>query len=547
MVKGDKSRVLAIGLDGATLDLIEPWIAEGRLPTLKKMRDSGAWGTLTTEFPPATVPGWPSFMTGTNPGKHGVIFWIEKSGKDNTFRVKNGTSVRGPTIWDILGDHGKRSIVINVPCTYPPRPINGLLITGMLSPPGSEWAYPPGLAGEVEDAVGEYIIFPREVYSAGRERHFIAELHLAEDRRYRTAKYLMGNHDWDFFMVHFQSTDIIQHAFWHYLDPAHPRHEADGASRYGREILQLYQLLDSFIADLQAMAGEDTYCFVVSDHGAGPLHKRTQLNNWLLEEGLLRLRRSPFTRFKYWAFRHGFTMENVYRVMLRLRLANLRKAVDARKRGGGMLRQAFLSFRDVDWARTKAYVLGGQVYITTGGENSEEYIALREQIAQGLVMLTIGSSDEKLVSQVHRREDIFHGPELSKMPDLLPVIRGHNYEEAGDFEFFSNKLVHEPLGIFGNHRMDGIVFLSGPEVLRQERLEGASLIDIAPTILYLLGVPVPDSMDGQVLRDAFSSDFLARYRVLKKEETPTSEAPAEGMSESEEEEIKTRLRGLGYL
>ena len=164
------SKVVVVGLDGGSLDLIKPWIDEGRLPTFKRLMSEGVCGDLAVELPPVTVPNWPSFMTGKNAGKHGLTHWYTRKHVSGQWSVINSYSIREKNVWEIASEHDKRSIVINVPATYPPKKINGIMITGLLTPPSAkDFIYPPTLKGELENNVGQYYVYPDVVYSMGRE------------------------------------------------------------------------------------------------------------------------------------------------------------------------------------------------------------------------------------------------------------------------------------------------------------------------------------------------------------------------------------------
>lgn len=550
-------KVMIVGLDGATFDLIRPWVAQGELPTFERLMREGAWGEMEAELPPATLPNWPSFATGKNAGKHGMIFWLRHRRDTNDLTVVNSEAMQSKTLWELLGEVGKRVAVVNVPGTYPPKPVNGVMITGMLTPPSAEvYTYPKALREELETEVGGYQIFPEEVYATGREERFLASLKETAERRFEAVKYLLGREAWDLFIVVFNCTDLVQHTFWHCLCPEHPQHDPPSAEGYGKAILGIYRQMDGILNYLVDQADEMTTLVVMSDHGAGPVHKEGHINNWLLQEGLLCLKPSTLSQIKYVMFRSGFTPQNIYRLGQRLGLIGHRRRVDPQRQPKGLLRRVFLSHQDVDWANTKAFALGGsgRVYINLQGKWPEgpvapgsEYEDLRDQVIAGLRRLTLPGSDRPYVARAHKKEDLYHGEALDAMPDIVFEPADYNYHDYGDFEFFSNRLFDDPMGVSGRHRRNGILLFFGSQIRGGKQPSGARIFDIAPTILHLMGQPVPTDMDGRVLGEALSEDFMRQNPVRSGKPSGHQDSRETSWSAEDEEAVKERLRGLGYI
>ena len=203
-------RVLIVGLDGATLDLIRPWAKDGYLPTFSRLMKARAWGPLESVIPPLTGPAWISFMTGKNPGKHGIFDFIRR-GKSDYYGVPINASLRdGDTLWRVLSDAGKRVVVHGVPATYPPEPVNGLMVTGMLTPPGAtNYTYPPQLAQELQQAVPSFTMTTEgTAHALGKEARLVDALERLTDMNMETLRYLMGRDAWDFFVTVFKETDV---------------------------------------------------------------------------------------------------------------------------------------------------------------------------------------------------------------------------------------------------------------------------------------------------------------------------------------------------
>jgi predicted AlkP superfamily phosphohydrolase/phosphomutase len=552
----ERHKVIVVGLDGATFDLIKPWVEQGHLPTFAQLMKDGAWGEMEAEIPPITLPNWPSFATGKNAGKHGMIFWLTRKSDTGDFGVVNSEAIRHRALWDKLGKADRRVAVIYVLGTFPQKQVNGVMITGMLTPPSANvYTYPMSLEPELEKTVGRYLVFPDEVYAEGKEERFLKSLRYTTERRFEAAKYLLAKEAWDLFLVVFNCTDIVQHTFWRYYDPNHPQYQESKAKRFGDAILEVYRHMDGVLNYLVRQVDDNTTLVVMSDHGAGPVYQRSHINNWLMDEGLLRLKNNPMAYAKNTLFRSGLTVQNTYRMVEWLRLVNMRRHADPRRQGRGLLRSLFLSYQDIDWKKTKAFAFGGtgQIFINVKGkgpegavEPGEEYERLCDEIIGGLKQLTLPNSDRPYIARVHKKEELYSGEEMDAMPDLVFEPTDENYGDCGDFEFFSNKLFDYPVGVSGRHRRNGILFFHGGRI-KPGGFSKGRIFDITPTILHLMGQPVPEDMDGRVLEEVLDEDFVKDNPVQRSEASRSSDSAGTTMSKEDEEAILERLRGLGYI
>lgn len=542
------SRVLVVGIDGGTLDLIGPWADEGYLPTLSRLMAEGAWGTLQSTLPPVTSPAWPTFATGKNPGKHGVFDFIRPTGGE--FELVNSTSIRARTLWRILSDAGRRVGLINVPVTYPPSPVNGFMVSGMLSPRAGRISHPADLLEPYRAELGPYIVTPGVQYKEGGEDPFIDDLLEMVRQRGRYALRLMTDQRWDFLMVHFQATDILQHAFWKFVDPTHPRHDPRAAARFLPRMRQVFQQMDQEIGRLLQQLDEETTVIVMSDHGFGPLHWVVNVNLLLLEAGLLRLRRDPLTRLRAGLFRAGLTPASVWHLIERVGLQNYVWFVSKSTRNKVVSK--FLSFDDVDWSRTVAYSIGhvGQVYVNLKGrephgivEPGAQQDEVRQQVTEALQTLRHPESGQPLLDRVIPGDEVAHGPYAHHGPDLHAVFDGYRAIAFPLFATDSRLITRQIRGDSGCHRMDGLLIAWGAGVRSGRIADGARITDLAPTILHLLGLPVPSDMDGQAL-----TSLLTLARPVEIEEVaPVELDAAAGLSAEDSAEVENRLRSLGYL
>ncbi|MHA1665025.1 MAG: alkaline phosphatase family protein, partial [Candidatus Njordarchaeales archaeon] len=272
------NKVVLIGLDGASYNIFMPWIKKGFLPLLKKLIENGVYGVLKSTIPPDTPPAWTSIFTGKNPGKHGVYGFLDslpqfdEKGKKYVFRVVNSRCRRSPAIWNILSKEGKRVIVINVPLTYPPEPINGVMISGFLTPSlRSNFVYPRWLKP----------ILVKKGYRIGakfgKEEFSIKSLVENIRAKVKVARWLMKNFDWDLFIIVFMETDQVMHVH-----------------NDIRKALKIYQEVDNGISTLIKELPGKSHVILVSDHGFKKFKRAFFLNTFLWKKSLLKLEVSGF-------------------------------------------------------------------------------------------------------------------------------------------------------------------------------------------------------------------------------------------------------------
>ena len=559
-----RGNVIVIGLDGATFDLIRPWADQGYLPTLSRLMAEGAHGSLHSTVPPMTGPAWTSFATGTNPGKHRLYDWIAREPDSYRFAPVTALDCRQPTIYSLLSEMDRRVCVLNVPMTYPPTAVNGVLVSGMPAPSTrATISYPESLYQEIVDAVGDYILYPDpgQAYSDSGIDAFLSRLYRAADLRTKTLAYLRGRDDWDFTMVVYNGTDTVSHAMWKFMDEDHPLHDPAKAEKYGNAIRDYYQYVDGHLAEIVDTLDDDTTLMIMSDHGFGPFHKFIHVNNWLLEQGMMQVKTRTRSRLKYGLYRRGFAPMNIYDLMMRSGLGGLKRGV-VRGQGQGqdMLKTFFLSFEDVDWARTKAYSLGnvGQIYVNVAGREplgcvarGEEYEAVRDEIIANLYELRDPKTGEQVVEIAYRREELYSGEALDLAPDIVFIPRRLEYFGFGEYEFGSHQII-EPMkrGISGTHRLNGVFLAYGQAIRSGALTDNAHLVDLAPTILRLMGESPTAEMDGRSLDEIMIPEQLPTVRARRED---ADREPQDGltaqqvMSDEEQQLVADRLRSLGYV
>jgi predicted AlkP superfamily phosphohydrolase/phosphomutase len=533
-------KVLFIGLDGATFDVLDPLIDRGMMPRLKQFIDEGVRGPLETTIPPITPTAWVSWMTGKNPGKHGVFeFLLRRRGSGALPDTPvNSRSRDGLPFWDLLGQMGKQAIVTNVPCTYPPAMVNGVMISDFLTPRGRrDFTYPESLIEEVESRFGPYELYITEVYTPGNVDKILDQLFTELEYKTNVNRYLMQQYGWDVFATHYWGTDRFQHELWHLLDETHPffnRKEHD--AHIGR-IHEYWSAVDSTLGELFDEVGDDATVYMGSDHGFGPIEKFLCFNVWLIDEGLLVLKRDAMTLFKRTIFRLGLTPDLAYRSAMKMGLAHLRLSVGVTNRSK-LMRIANLLMLSLEDDQH------GVV------EPGAEYERVMKQVIDKLRALVDPEGRQPLIGPIWRREDLYTGPHIDEAPDIQFLPNDMSNKPLGTLDLTSNKFITPVYGNSGDHRMHGVLMGRGPELRKGARVEGARIIDYAPTILHSFGVEVPSDMDGRVLEEIFTAEYLAANPVRVSETAgPEFDAgdQSPAMTEEESEEIRARLRGLGYL
>jgi len=543
-------KVFIVGLDGVGFELITPWVESGKLPHIGSLLSQGAQGPLQSTVPPITGPAWTSFQTGVNPGKHGVSGWTKRRKESYAISVVNGDDNPYPTIWELASENGHSVVSIGLPVTYPPRPVNGVIIPGLLTPRSDPSpTYPAQATAELRRAVPDYQFFPECVHRFTLSAK-VKELLTSARGRAAAAKHFLQHHDWDLFMVQFQVTDKVQHDLW-------------GVRKGGFDpVLTVFREVDRQLGELVEMArGMGASVILLSDHGMGPQEYTFSINTWLWGAGYLRLKGGPSVRLKRAAFRGGFTQKNLMRLGLLLyplayRLGLVSSFFDALGEGwlARVISMLFLSFDDIDWSKTQVYSRSeiGHLFLNLRGRepqgivNEDEADRLIDELIDRLKTVVNPYTSEPLLGEVFRREEVYQGERISQAPDILFLPRGLRTLGSGASGFYSKELFDRPLSR-ANHRMEGILIAAGDPFAPDYQIQGATLTDLAANILYLLDCPIPTYMDGRIWEEAFLPGTMAAQAPRWSDRSAARGAEAPPSGEENDEELKRRLKELGYL
>ncbi len=555
-------KVFVLGLDGATWDVLRPLADSGELPTLARLMGHGASGTLGSIFPPLSPVAWTGIMTGKNSGKHGIFEFLEYGHDPLHGRVNSSRAIQAELVWEVAAKYGKVTVAGGVPMSYPARKGPGFFLGDFLSPADApDFASDAAIFAELEQVVGPYRPWSTAVHDGGNEVNALAELTDYLDHHLKAVRFLMERCDWDLFMFDLMATDRIQHELWHVWDPTHREARGRDLSKVRAGYVDFWKKLDDGIAAIEAALPPDTTLLLISDHGFGPVDWYVNFNVWLLGRGDIALQDSLYVKQKRWFYDRGATPEWFYNQMVKLGLAEQRVGRFRGKQTGPIERlaeSAFLSRRHIDWSKTRAYSQGnfGQIFVNKKGRQPQGCVEeadvrpLLDDLKAGLLAIPHPETGEPLVGKVLEREDLYDGPHSHLAPDLTVVLRDWRYRTIGLHDFTTNKLISPSFGPTGDHRMEGVLIASGPAVRAGSKPEGATLLDIAPTVLHLLGVPVPADMDGRPLLELFDPSVAQAPGAPAIAPVGPADGEADGSSAYSEEEdaaIQQRLADLGYL
>lgn len=550
--------MLVLGLDGATFDVIHPMISAGRLPNLARWIDHGVSAPLRSTRPPVTFPAWSSFMTGLDPGRHGLFDFTQKLEGEYRVRFVNARDRAGESLFSRVSRAGGRVLVLGVPATFPPEPLNGLLVPGFDAPvstgSSAESANDPALYRAIEADVGPWMRPAlKEDGSATPER----ALDTLEDRIARKTRFSInaleklrqGGGEVDFMMVVYSESDTVGHHYWRDHDPASPRHDAQASAQRRGAIEAVYERLDEACGELREAFGDDAICVVLSDHGMGGAAGHVvHLNRHLCDAGLLF--RTPRRRFSA-----DVAAKGLRDFLLRVLPAPVAQQLFRHARAVAARVESTARFGGFDWQRTLAFSEESNtqpgVWINLRGREARgcvepsDYEAVRDRVIEALLSWRLPDGGA-VIAGAWRREEIYQGPYLERAPDIVTELAlDHGFglslvatpwgkadaKDPSTLQSVRTLEAHEfaggrGRGMNGTHRPCGI-FIGPKAEFAQEIGNSPRLVDMAPTLLGAMGIEW-EAGDGPSDGDA----------LVPKPRPYTGE---------EEALVAERLRALGYL
>jgi len=540
-------KVYVVGFDGASWRFARPLVERGEMPNFARLMKEGVSGELTSTIPFQSAAAWVSFMTGKNSGKHGVYMFQDYDALSYSYvgRTANSRYFAGQTIFDVVGEMGGTVAAVRVPMTYPAWPVKGLMVSGFPTPGDTpESFYPPELqaevggAGQSDEADFRLLTTEQQVASLDGQMERMSGL---------VQKLIGGSHD--LFMVVHRVPDPIHHFFLKFVDDRTPAYDAQEAAQWGDVVDRFYRKMDQALGEtLEHMTEEDSI-FVISDHGGAITPPRQlNLNVWLSEQGLLTVKEETKS-----------LKERVYALNQRFLPSKLRSFLRRKAPKGvqGGLRDMWQGLQQIDFSQTKAYhfpmkcpplaginlnVRGRQ---TQGMVAPEQYEALRDAIIRDIQNLHDPKTGESVIHHVYKREELYHGDFVERAPDI--IVWCHDMYKEGPLaqgplvgEVPYDELVQVP----GSHDEKGILIAKGPGILAGTTVDRAHLLDLPSTILHTMGLPVPADMDGRVLTEIFVE---GGRKVESTDMSLSKQSEHDFLSEDEEQQIKDKLKGWGYL
>jgi predicted AlkP superfamily phosphohydrolase/phosphomutase len=459
----DGPRIAVIGLDCATPQLLWRDLAH-EVPNIRSLLGESLHGKLQSITPPITVPAWACAMTGKTPGQLGIYgFRNRKDTSYGELSIATSVAVKEPSVWDLLGEAGKRSLLIGVPPAYPVKPVEGWRVSCFLTPPSAkQYTWPATLATEVQEEVGEYI-FDIPNFREQGEDFVLGQCFAMTERRFKVARRLVREKPWDLFMMVEMGLDRLHHVFWQYCDPNHPKHEP--GNRFETAFRDYYRMLDREVGALLEALPQDAARIVMSDHGARAMVGGVCFNDWLVQEGYL--------------------------------------ALDRPVAGRTPIAQA-----PVDWSRTVAWGDGGyygRLFLNVRGREPQgllepsRYEEVRDELSRKLEEMK-GPDGRALGTKVIKPQDVY--PEVRGVaPDLIVYFGDLEWRSVGtlgmgdDGGWFTYENDTGPDG--ANHDRQGVFAMANLPGQPTGEVQGLRLIDVGPTLMKLYGLPQPEGVQGK--------------------------------------------------
>ncbi|NIM06085.1 MAG: hypothetical protein GTO55_07275 [Armatimonadetes bacterium] len=558
-------KVAVIGIDGGTFRVIEPLLAQGRLPALARLIAKGTKAILRSSVQPSSEQAWPAFFTGVNNGKHGIYSFVRKRRGTYDFEFINRSSIQAEDLWSWVGRFGCESVIVNVPMTYPVRPLNGALVSGLMTPGvSSEYTYPPELRDRIRRHIPHYQIdLDIQAISLKDDaaiEPFVENIERMVRSRREVTELLLQDYSPSLLVVVFAETDRVSHKWWQRSAAASP----ESADPTARDILaETYESIDREIGRLIERLGEGWNYLVMSDHGFAALGKAFYLNKWLAKEGYVNFRASDKkASLAFSLARRLNSAAEKWRPLKLLKTSVLTHLPQIRDR-----LYSKKGYGKMDWAKTRAFAFGtmGDIYLNVAGREpegivqpGEEYESLRSEIIAKLDAL-VDDEGRKVFSAVYRKEEIYQGPTVEDAPDIIPLI-GDGYYRIPIIDLHPHRdsvftPAEDPAFLdegTGAHSMDGIFIASGPDIRADRLPDSPDIVDLFPTICRLLNCPLPEHVDGRPLEEILRLETAEPLRAeqpagAQTAQPPESEEAGEIYSEEEKKKLEEHLRGLGYI
>lgn len=547
-------KMLVVGLDGATFRIIQPLIQKKRLPHLKKILEGGCWAYLCSTIPPVSACAWSSFMTGKNPGKHGIFHWRTYNPFKYTSQDKeliNNQGLMGTAFWDFLGESDYRVGVITVPVTYPVWEINGIMLAGYPCPDKElNYTYPEDYAAHLKESYN----FQVDYYLKTPDKEIIQNGLNMLEKRTTLAMKMIEKERLDVCVLVLGEIDRAQHDFWKFTDPSFKAYHGTKEDILRESINMHYEACDRQVGRLLEMCTDETTVIIMSDHG-GAAHPPQYFytNTWLRERGYLTekkeiIKKEGLLKNMITKARRVFPFEEKLKQILP-------ESIIDRVRSVG------LELSNIDWDKTQAYRFpmyhpAEGIEINLKGrqpegivEPGEEFDELRALLKNDLLSAKDQISGKRIVKSAFFKEELYKGQFLDIAPDIIFLLSGeYTMSEHLRKGEYVEKVDLDSLEKYnGVHAMEGIFIAYGKNIAKDRKIDKVEITDIAPTVLYTMGVSIPKDMDGKVLLDIFNDSFRSGNEPRYSDRSVRKKFKRESFSQKEEKEMEDKLKGLGYI
>ncbi|MBN1354791.1 alkaline phosphatase family protein [bacterium] len=555
-------KCVVIGLDGFDPLLATRWMEAGKLPVLNSLRKSGVYSPLRSTIPPVTYPAWSTFLTGSNPGKHGIIDFALRRYNSYDIEFINSTYRRLPTFLDLLNSAGFQVGAMGIPATYPPDRLNGFMISGFDSPiavnADPTFCHPPELYHELKQKIHPYTLAGIQEIRIHSRWHEKTAKQLLESvqKRAEIACYLIRSYRFPIHVFVFSEADTASHHFWVFHDRESPR-RLTSSDRHSDVILRTYQALDDAVGAVINAAGSAATVIVLSDHGFGGTGARALSINRLLETlGFFRYRdRSRRPDIRTHPIR--WIPTGIQQMLFRKFKARIPAWFEARNR---------ISFADLKhcaafsdelnyfpsiWIHDSRFPVGRRL-------DPVDRKKLVDSIIRSLPEIRNPNTGVEIIRRAHRREELYSGPAVDRIPDIIlelncdldysyPILRartsGPILIDLPQSEMTGSK----GKSMNGSHRSHGVLYVSGPEIRNRETPKDPGIEDVAPTILALARVAVPGFMNGRILEEILTPEITAGIYPDTRSRNAHSTGQPEPYGSRESDAVRKRLEDLGYL
>ena len=503
------TKLIIIGIDGATFDLFGPWVNQGELPNIKKLIEEGVHGRLESCQPPVTAPAWKCFSTGKNPAKLGIFWWRRIDVEKREVIGADPYLVDSKEFWDYIGRAGYKSVILGIPLTYPKKEmVNTILISGGPFAEVDNYTYPPELKTELENKFN-YKLHPNSNFSEKTEE-VLNELLELINLRFEAAKYLLDKENPDLLNVTCFYINALQHFCWN-----------------EEPIREAWKFIDKKIGELIREVNEDFNVIIMSDHGISEIKREFYINTWLMKESYLKIEEGAAIRFKLKINEIIKKHPKLISLIRHFIPKSIKQSINIQEVPCKMPSEFE---KKINWEKSTAIATAqGPLYLNVP-QHDKRYEKIREEIAEKLKNLTDPITRKRVIRKVYKKEEIYDGQYLDIAPDLVLESEPEYWIREG---LIGKNNIFGYSGIWkATNFREGIFIAHGPDIKQGVKIENVKIIDLAPTILHMMYTPIPKDMDGRVLKEIFEEESELAKRSIKYREV------------NQKERIKERIKKL---